>query len=55
MLVFSTYLEEIEEIGSGGMNCNQVFGGGGLRVGDGRDDELMWTLQVQPAAVRLRK
>lgn len=40
VLVFTADLKEVEEIGSGCVNCDQVLVGRRGRIGEGGDDEV---------------
>lgn len=44
VLVFAADLEEVEEVGRGGVDRDQVLGGGGVRIGEAGDGELVGPL-----------
>ena len=44
VLVFAADLEEVEEVGCGGVDGDEVFGRRGCGVGDGGYFEVLWAL-----------
>lgn len=44
MLVFAADLEEIKEVGCGGVDSDEVLVRGGFWGGEGGDGEVLWSL-----------